>query len=152
MFIADEIAIRQLCAAYTDAVVRGSAADAAAVYAPDGVLAAAGYPDVVGREKLLRHFGRLFTSFELAYQILHSPLVDIAASGQTAHVRCPITAYQFLADGGRTLLIGWYQDDLVKLDIGWRFARREMHYLYRGPADLSGRPSVDDRPVGAFPI
>ena len=54
MSVADELAIRQLTAAYTDAVVRGSADDAAAVYAPDGILAASGFPDVVGHERLQR--------------------------------------------------------------------------------------------------
>ena len=75
----DELAIRSLAAAYTDAVNRRDGDGMAAVYAPDGILEApsAGTP-VQGIDKLRKRFKRLVEQErEFLMQLTHSGVVAI---------------------------------------------------------------------------
>jgi ketosteroid isomerase-like protein len=122
----DELAIRSLAAAYTDAVNRRDGEGMAAVYAPDGILEspAAGAP-VVGIEKLTKRFKRLVEKErEFLMQLTHSGVVEI--DGDRAQARWWFSEIKRPAGQTFEFILGTYQDEVVRLDIGWRFARRTV--------------------------
>lgn len=122
----DELAIRSLAAAYTDAVNRRDGAGMAAVYAPDGILEApsAGSP-VQGVEKLTKRFKRLVEQErEFLMQLTHSGVVEI--DGDRATARWWFSEIKRPVGQGFEYILGTYQDEVVRLDIGWRFARRSV--------------------------
>jgi hypothetical protein len=129
-----ELAIRQLAASYTDAVNRRSPEDAAAVWAPDGVLLFFGR-EVVGAETLLKAYRRTFSSFELLFQMTHTGLVVV--DGDRARARWWISEInQSVDDPRHRMFYGLYQDELVRTDAGWRFARRQLDEIRSVLLDL----------------
>jgi uncharacterized protein (TIGR02246 family) len=130
----DEMAIRALAAAYADAVNRRDADGMAAVFAPDGIIEKPGYGDPVqGRELIARRYRRLQRERQFLCQMIHSGVVHVA--GDRATARWWFSEMKLPADGGDWLsMIGVYQDEVVRLPEGWRFARRiqttimEHHY------------------------
>lgn len=122
----DELAIRSLAAAYTDAVNRRDGEAMAAVYAPYGVLEAPAAGDPVqGIEKLTKRFKRLVEKErEFLMQLTHSGVVEI--HGDRASARWWFSEIKKPVDQGYELILGTYQDEVVRLDIGWRFARRSV--------------------------
>lgn len=120
----DELAIRSLTSAYTDAVNRRDGAGMAAVYAPNGELhsPAAGEP-VIGTEKLAKRFKRLVeVEREFLFQMTHSGVVEI--DGDRAQARWWFGELKKPTGKGYEYILGNYQDEVVRLDIGWRFAKR----------------------------
>jgi uncharacterized protein (TIGR02246 family) len=120
----DELAIRSLAAAYTDAVNRRDGDGMAAVYAPDGELHAptAGEP-LIGIEKLRKRFKRLVEhEREFLMQLTHSGVVEI--EGDHAQARWWFSEIKKPTGQGFEMILGVYQDDIVRLPEGWRFAKR----------------------------
>jgi hypothetical protein len=140
----DDYAVRHVAAAYCDAANRLSAREAAATYAPDGRLSMMGRPEVHGREAVESMLAATFARYELVTQLTHSGLVRI--DGNEAAARWLVTELQVALSGDRRFIIGRYEDELVRLDEGWRFARRVFTARYVGDADLSGGV-VPDIPV-----
>ena len=68
------------------------------------------------------------------------------APGNKAAARWIVTELQVALSGDRRFIIGRYEDELVRLDEGWRFARRAFTARYLGDADLSGGV-IPDIPV-----
>jgi hypothetical protein len=127
----DELAIRSLAAAYSDAVNRRDGAGMAAVYAPDGILEApaAGNP-VQGIEKLAKRFKRLVEQErEFLTQLTHSGVVEI--DGDRAQARWWFSEIKRPVGKPWEYIMGTYQDEVVRLDIGWRFARRTVSAPFR---------------------
>ena len=77
-------------------------------------------------------------------QLTHSGLVRI--DGNKAAARWLVTELQVALSGDRRFIIGRYEDELVRLDEGWRFARRVFTARYVGSPDLNGEV-VPDIPV-----
>ncbi|MET0378214.1 MAG: nuclear transport factor 2 family protein [Spongiibacteraceae bacterium] len=82
--IADEFAIRNLAATYTDAINRRSAEEAAAVYAADGVASLDGGREVPGN-KMLKNFQNVLKNLPFVFQMTHSGIVEV--DGDTAKAR-----------------------------------------------------------------
>jgi ketosteroid isomerase-like protein len=122
----DELAIRSLAAAYTDAVNRRDGEGMAAVYAQNGVLhsPAAGAP-VEGIEKLRKRFKRLVEKErDFLMQLTHSGVVELY--GDTATARWWFSEIKRPAGGTFEMIFGVYQDEVVRTEAGWRFARRTV--------------------------
>jgi hypothetical protein len=133
--VEDELAIRHLAASYTDAVNRLSPEDAAEVWMTDGVLIYFG-KEIVGREKLLKGYTRTFGGFRSLFQMTHSGLVVV--DGDRARARWWWSEIGQPLEGDETRLsFGTYQDDVVKTDAGWRFARRQLDYIENGTIDFT---------------
>lgn len=122
----DELAIRALAASYADAVNRRDGDAMAAVYAPDGRLDVPGAGDpVIGREKLAKRFRRLVErEREFLMQLVHSGVVEI--DGDRAKSRWYFTEIKKPVDGGFELVVGIYEDELVRLPEGWRYVTRRV--------------------------
>jgi len=134
--LADEMEIRALASAYTDACNRRSAEDMAAVYAPNGELhaAQAGRP-IVGADALLKTFQWLLAHREYLFQMTHSGLVEVR--GDKAVSRWWFSEIKRPKGGGYEFIQGVYQDELARLDVGWRYTRREASGMFQWALPLT---------------
>jgi len=134
----DERAIRNLVARYCHAIAEGDAAAWAATWAEDGEWLVLG-ASVRGRDAILAHYRKLVARVRWVVQVAHDGLVDV--EGDTAVGRWLILEFLQWSDGRGGQNVGRYRDAYVRgRDGEWRFARRQFHATYLGPADLSGKP------------
>ena len=143
--VADVIAIQHLAASYAEAVSRGAIEEACQVYAPDGVLASPTTEDAVGPAAIAAVITATTEGLELVFQTVHQGLVHI--DGDRAYARFPITEWARRRSDGRPIqFLGLYEDEAVRLDVGWRFSRRELVPRTLGKPDgLTGRILPLDR-------
>jgi ketosteroid isomerase-like protein len=140
----DDLAIRNLAAAYTDAVNRRDGLAMAAVYAEDGVLENLGGGfTLAGIEKLRRAFSRLVDrDRDYLFQMTHSGLVEI--DGDRAKARWWFSELKKPAGGPYEYVQGVYQDQLTRTPAGWRFSRRTVSGLLRW--ELPGEITLSELP------
>jgi ketosteroid isomerase-like protein len=136
---ADVIAIQHLAVSYAEAISRGEIDEAVAVYAPDGVLASPTTEDAVGPQAIADVLRTTTGDLEFVFQTVHLGLVHV--DGDRARARFPITEWARRRSDGRPIqFLGIYEDDVVRLDVGWRFSRRQLIPRILGKPDgLTGR-------------
>lgn len=143
--VEDELAIRSLAAAYSDATNRGDLDGMVAVYAADGVLIPFGGPEVKGPAAIREIIGKTIGGFQWIFQMTHSGLVRL--DGDTADCRWWVSELALRKDGGGTQFLGVYEDRAVRTAEGWRFARRRLDAIFLGRTTLEGksppRPSFE---------
>lgn len=144
--VADELAIRQLTAAYSDAVIRRDRGDFAAVWAPDARWIVPGLADTIGGEAAADQVLSLTEGMEFMLQYLQGGQVWV--EGDKARARWYIVEFGRTKEGQGVHIAGVYQDRLVRTDAGWRFSQRHFEFLYRGLIDVPGKaypfPPLDD--------
>jgi hypothetical protein len=144
----DENAVRSLAAAYSDAVNRRDHEGMAAVFAPDGIIEKPGFGDPVqGIEKITKRYRRLQSERDFLCQMIHSGIVEIDGDRATARwwfseLKKPVGSDDWL------YMIGVYQDEAVRLDVGWRFARRSQTTIMDQP--LPGGAGAAMNPLPSF--
>jgi ketosteroid isomerase-like protein len=123
---ADDIqAVHQLAARYADAMNHGDAPAAVRTFTSDGRLETSTSQPAVGSAAITVVIAEKMAALELIFQTVHVGVVVVA--GQTARARFPITEWSRRADDSQPfVLLGWYEDELVRLDDGWRFSRRRL--------------------------
>ncbi len=120
----DELAIRSLAAAYSDAVNRRDPEGMVAVFASDGIIEKPGFGDPVqGVDKILKRYRRLQRERDFLCQLTHSGIVAVEGDKATARwwfseIKKPVGSNDWLS------MIGVYQDEAIRTEQGWRFARR----------------------------
>jgi ketosteroid isomerase-like protein len=136
---ADVIAIQHLAVGYAEAISRGEIDEAVQVYAPDGVLASPTTEDAVGTQAIAEVLRTTTGGLEFVFQTVHLGLVHV--DGDRARARFPITEWARRRSDGRPMqFLGIYEDHLARLDVGWRFSRRELIPRILGKPDgLTGR-------------
>ena len=133
--VADELAIRALVAAYTDAINRFDIDDIAHVYDEDSVLTMMDRPSVVGRPAILDMLRATVARYQLVMQLVHSGVVQL--DGDRARARWQITELQVTVDGQPRFVAGRYEDELVRRAHGWQFSRRTFTARYVGDIGLT---------------
>jgi uncharacterized protein (TIGR02246 family) len=140
---ADELEIQALAASYSDAVRRGDAEQAAATYAEDGVLMAFAGPEIVGRPAIAQALARVLSPMSFVMQTCAGGLIQV--DGDRATARWPVTEWMNRRDTDEIrVMLGVYEDVVVRTPQGWRFARRRFHPFYAG--DPGGGGKVHARP------
>lgn len=136
---ADVIAIQHLAVGYAEAVSRGDVDEAVHVFAPDGVLASPTTEDAVGPAAIAAVVKSTIAGLDFVFQTVHLGLVSV--DGDRAFARFPITEWARRSSDGRGIqFLGFYDDDLVRLEGGWRFSRRQLVPRTLGkPEGLTGR-------------
>ncbi len=134
----DAFAVQQLAVRYADCVSRGDVTAAVEVYAPDGRLETPTTEPAIGRAAIEKTISSTVASLELVFQTVHLGLVEV--DGDRATARTPITEWARRSrDAQPFLFLGWYEDEAVRLDEGWRFARRRLiPRTFARPDFLSG--------------
>jgi len=134
--IADELAVRDLVAAYADAVIRRDARAWGDTWAEDGRWVMGGQA-LEGREAIVARWNESMSLFEFILQIPQHGRVEI--DGDQATGRWYVSELGRSHGGGPSLALGVYHDAYVRLESGWHFQRRRFDLLYVGPPNLSGQ-------------
>jgi SnoaL-like domain len=127
----DELAIRQLAAAYADACNRMNPVDMAAVYAEDGELVALQFSEkpMKGREKLQRIFANLISERDFIFYMIFSGIVNL--DGDKATARWWVSELRQVKGADHVVvMLACFQDDVVRLAEGWRFSRRVVKPMF----------------------
>ena len=136
--LTDELAVRDLAARFTDAVNRNDPAALGALFTDDGEWVVPGMETTHGPDEAAARITQLRTTFVNLLQLLYSGHVDLADDGRTGAATWYLA--ESASDGENAFAFtGVYQDTLRRTDAGWRFARRQFSFLYRGRADLPGK-------------
>jgi hypothetical protein len=145
---ADELAVRSLAAAYTDAVNCRDAEGMAAVFAPDGVIEKPGFGDpVVGIAKIRKRYQRLQSERDFLLQATHSGVVEFITDDR-AKARWWFSELKQAKGASDWLhIMGVYEDEAVRLDEGWRFARRTQATLLNQTLSAEG---IEASPLPGF--
>lgn len=127
----DELALRNLAYAYSDACGRKDPVAMAAVYAPDGELQVASTGvSVKGVAKLERAFRRL-VEVDRAFLVQMTTGGVVEIKGDEANCRWWFTEIkQHTNETFYRYLVGVYEDVAVRLHDGWRFSQRRATAMF----------------------
>ncbi len=132
---ADNLALRELAASYIDAVNRSDGDAWKATWSENGIWKLMG-TEVSGLEALFGFWQTAMSGFKFVLMVLNSGTIEI--NGDTASGRWYVTEHLLGQDGNGLHIEGVYDDQYVREDGRWVFARRDYHVIYRGSEDLSG--------------
>jgi hypothetical protein len=127
----DELAIRQLAAAYADACNRMDPVAMASVYAEDGELVALAFSEkpMKGRDKLERVFTKLLADRDFIFYVIFSGIVNL--DGDKATARWWVSEMRQVKDADHIIvMLACFQDEIVRLPEGWRFSRRVVKPMF----------------------
>jgi uncharacterized protein (TIGR02246 family) len=134
----DELEIQALADSYSDAVRRGDAEQAAATYADDGVLMAFTGPEIVGRPAIAKALARVLSPMTFVMQTCAGGIIQV--DGDRATARWSVTEWMNRRDTDEVrVMLGVYEDLIVRTPQGWRFARRRFHPFYGGEPSGGGK-------------
>ncbi len=127
----DEYAtIRQLCERYVDAVNRRDAEAWVATWAPDGVFEYGGEDPPRGLAAIARFWDQAMSDMRVVMSVTSGVVERV--DGDTAKARWYHTEDVQVGDDQAMAGVTVYEDDLVRIDGEWRFARRTHELLYSG--------------------
>ncbi|SFG01183.1 Ketosteroid isomerase homolog [Novosphingobium sp. CF614] len=125
--VADHIAIRECIDRFSLAMSMGDADAILPLFMQDGSWGA-GEPfnfEIAGAARIVGAIAGNKAVFEYVVQMIHSVSIDV--DGDAASARCLLEEVTRKADGqGGLHMYGFYKDDLVRTDEGWRFAKRHF--------------------------
>jgi hypothetical protein len=138
--LADRDAIRELPIKYCDCVWRNDVSGIVGLFANDGAFITKGRKRehrAEGRDALLKLYGGLTTGDMTPRPYIHNHVVELKGAGQ-ASGRCYVEirdAKNNFQWGGS----GFYQDEYVKHDDGWKFKSRTFQAAYMEQMPARGR-------------
>jgi hypothetical protein len=123
----DEIAIQQTLNTYTEGASRRDWDQLLSTFAPGGVWEIPGLKARYDNPAAMRQVMTAFVE-QMAYFVqINSPAV-ISVQGDKATARCMIRECGKFAGRDEALeILGRYDDELVRTDKGWKFARRAFY-------------------------
>ena len=119
----DRLAIRERLDAYSDAVSRQDVEAYLACWAEDAERSGAG-GECRGKAALREHWHGIWQALDRMSFVTQMAAIDVDGDRATARSHCLETLV--VKGGGVRTLIGTYDDELVRSDDGWVFAKR--HY------------------------
>lgn len=124
--IEDRIAIRELHDTYADAGFRGDKEQWLGCFADDCVWVTP-FGEMNGKEQLEATWNQIFASLSALgfFTVMGSLEID----GDRATDRAYIREIFFAQDGSMRKLVGRYDDQLVRVNGAWKFARRNYQVL-----------------------
>ena len=128
--VADELAIRALAYAFADAVNRRDASTFESLWDENGVweIGAPLHSIANGAPNIAARMIELAQPFEFFVQLVHSGVVAI--DGDQATARWSVQETGRSRTNGPYNNHAFYEDELVKRDGAWRFARRAYRYVW----------------------
>lgn len=137
--VASELAIRNLVARYSDAVIRSDGDDWRACWHLDAVWQL-GPGRHEGLDAAYAQWQTLMGLFEHVWQLPQHGWVEIDASGDRARGRWYVNEYgQRAGSFEPTFSFGVYHDVYERRDASWKFASRRFDILQMGTADFAGQ-------------
>lgn len=119
----DRLLIRELIGDYSDATFRQDAEAWLACWTEDGVRAQAGAREHHGKAALRAMWDAVWAMLDKLAFFTEIGVIEV--QGDQAITRCYCREILFLKDGGVRKVVGVYDDQLVRQNGKWLFARRE---------------------------
>lgn len=129
--------IRSLIHRYADAVCRFDPEQWTATWAPDGVWDM-GQVNVEGRDQIGQTWTSIMSGFPAVVHVYYNGTCDLDETAGTGSGRWYVGEFLRMPDGDSMAMYGYYDDDYVRVDGEWLFAKRSLTGLYRGAGDMSG--------------
>ncbi len=129
----DRLAIHELVASYADAVSRRDAKDWGDLWASNGVWCVPSFPSlerVEGRETIRNAWQVAMDNFSMNIMIQTLGAVDV--QGDTATGRAYHNELVTDLEGNTHTAMGLYEDDYVRNDGIWQFAKRTFTPIHSG--------------------
>jgi ketosteroid isomerase-like protein len=129
----DRLALHELVASYADAVSRRDAQDWGDLWAEDGVWCVPSFPSlarVEGRETIRSAWQVAMDNFSLNVMVQTLGAVDV--QGNTATGRAYHNELATNMDGETHTALGLYEDEYIRNDGVWQFAKRTYTPLHSG--------------------
>ena len=128
--LAAESAIRRLVSLYCDAVARRDPDAVAVLFTPDARVRIADLPERVGQQEIVEGLRRTMSAFSYLHQKCDTGLIDV--NGGSARARLGVLeANRTNGADGLNLIFGFYEDEFMRLEDGWRFHRRTFTLQFR---------------------
>ncbi len=137
--IEDLVEIQQLLAKYAVTITQGDVEGLVTVFTPDGTYSA------FGSTYTLARFPELVEAAPSGLFMTGTSLVDLVEGADTATGTQPLC---FIEHSKHDMRIGYYKDNYVRTDDGWRLKTRAMTFIRRNGDHDSGRPHAIGRPDG----
>ncbi len=132
--IEDLVDIQQLLARYAVTITQEDIDGLVAVFTPDGTYSA------FGETYSLDRFPVLVDAAPKGLFMTATPVIDL--DGDTATGTQPLC---FIDNATHDMRIGYYKDNYVRTDDGWRLKTRAMTFIRRSGVHDSGRPHAVGR-------
>jgi hypothetical protein len=121
--------IRRLAAVYCQLLDRERFDELGETFAADGELLRNGESAARGREDLRSFYEKARSGFTLSFHYPHSHIIDFVGTEEATGV---VSAHAEMGIAGRLVIAGLrYEDAYVREEGCWRFARRDVGFLYR---------------------
>jgi hypothetical protein len=130
---ADPIAIRELNAAYADAVIRRDADAWSSLWAPNGRWYFLG-EWIEGRDTIRARWQDAMNGFPIVYHQVTSEQTTVL--GDEARSKVYLAEEVVTTERVSLRFVGVYTDICIRLPEGWRYASRRFGLLYQGPGSL----------------
>ena len=138
----DTLKIQQLYAKYSDAIMRFDTEAFGALWAEDGFWFLLG-KEYKGKETIIQAYSNTVAAADFVMHLAISPVILL--NGDKAKVRSQVQEIVHFSGGGAVIILGNYNDELVKVDGEWLFADRRISVRYSGPF------SMDDNAFAPLP-
>ena len=135
----DLVEIQQLLAKYAVTITQGDVEGLVTVFTPDGTYSA------FGSTYTLARFPELVEAAPSGLFMTGTSLVDLVEGADTATGTQPLC---FIEHSKHDMRIGYYKDNYVRTNDGWRLKTRAMTFIRRNGDHDSGRPHAIGRPDG----
>jgi ketosteroid isomerase-like protein len=134
-----ESAIRQLVARYCFAIDDRRLDDIAALFADDAVVCSAdGVMQAQGVPAIMAQFAGRFAVLGPGAHYMHDISIDFADAD---HARGMVSGHAELERNGKMMVAALrYHDQYRRTEAGWRFARRQINFLYY--VDVADYPGI----------
>jgi hypothetical protein len=135
--IEDKLEIQHLAQVYGDGVMQRDAELWGSTWAENGIWSLPGMEKPVeGRETLKGFWSQVMGGYPHVLHWVQPGMITV--EGDKARARFYVQENIKDAKGNQMRVAGVYDDQLVRENGKWKFARRDFTVLYRGPTDLSG--------------
>ena len=127
--VEDRLAIRELVDSYNDAVMRLDGEAWASNWMEDGIWSLPGVGEVAGKAKFYPMWQQAMSAF--SFVGFFASAGPIVVTGDTAHGTWYQQEFLHMKAGGKQTITGRYEDDYVRKDGRWYFAKRVYAVLDR---------------------
>jgi uncharacterized protein (TIGR02246 family) len=140
--VEDTLAIHQLYARYSDAIMRNDPDTFGSCWSEDAYWLLLGN-EFRGRDAIVESYTHSVAGTDFILHLAMAPL--IAVEGDAARVRTQVMEILHFSGGGSMLILANYNDELARVDGQWLFAARRISVRYSGPF------AMDDNMIMPFP-
>ncbi len=131
--VEDTLNIQQLYASYSDAITRSDPKSFGDCWCEDAYWFLLGV-EHKGKKSIVEAYTNTVAPTDFVMHLALSPMISL--NGDKADVRSQVQEIIHFAGGDGIILLGNYNDKLLKVDGKWLFADRRISLRYSGPFSM----------------